>query len=58
MQLTNGVQQYDSGNSTEPEWATSDKYIDMIRIILGYLNIPMNNSEILAYSEQKVDKEN
>jgi hypothetical protein len=53
----NMVQVYDSGNSVELEWNTVDRYLDIIRIILGYLNIPMSNEQILAYTEQKV-KEN
>lgn len=57
LKIENGIQVYDSTNSVEPEWNTTDKYLDMIRMIVGYLSIPMNNEQILSYMEQKSDKE-
>jgi len=53
---TNGYPEY-SSTSTELLWG-QDKYIDIIRIILGYLNIPLDNSQVLSYMETKTDKEN
>lgn len=46
-----------SATSTELLWG-EDKYIDIIRIMLGYLNIPIDNSQVLSYMETKTDKEN
>jgi len=57
LKTENGVQVYDSDNSTELLWK-QDKYIDIIRIILGYLNIPVSNQEVLAYTEAKTTKTN
>lgn len=35
-----------------------EQYTDLIRIILGYLNIPVTNEQVLSYVEQKTQKEN
>jgi len=58
LKTENDIQVYDSAGSTELPWSTVDKYMDTIRIILGYLNIPMSNEQILAYTEQKVNENN
>ena len=52
---TKGYPEYTT--STELLWG-QDKYIDIIRLILGYLNIPIDNSQVLSYVEAKTDKEN
>lgn len=57
LKTENGIQVYDSDNSIQLTWG-EDRYIDIIRIILGYLNIPVSNDQVLAYMEQKVDKTN
>jgi hypothetical protein len=50
--VTNGVNVYDSGSSTQFEW--SDKYHpDLIRMILGYLGIPIKDINLLNYVETK-----
>jgi hypothetical protein len=58
LKLENAIQIYDSSNSVELEWSTTDKYLDIVRIMLGYVNVPISNEQILSYVEQKVDKEN
>jgi len=57
LKSENGIQVYDPDNSTELEWSTVDAYIDIIRLIVGYLSVPMTNEQVLSYVEQKVDKE-
>jgi len=54
---TKGIQVYDSANSVAPEW-NQDKYIDLIRIFVGLLSLPMDNAQILGYMESKVKSEN
>jgi hypothetical protein len=56
LKTENAVQVYDTA-STELLWS-QDKYIDIIRIILGYLNIPVSSQEVLAYTEAKTTKTN
>lgn len=58
LKTENDIQVYDANESTELLWNTVDKYIDTIRIILGYLNIPMSNEQILAYTENKIKENN
>jgi hypothetical protein len=58
LKTENSIQVYDATNSVEPEWNTPEKFIDLIRIIMGYLNIPMTNEQVLSYTEAKTDKEN
>jgi len=57
LKTENGIQVYDTVNSVEPEWG-DDRFIDLVRLMVGYLSVPLTNSEILAYNEQKIDKEN
>lgn len=54
---TNGYPEYDSGSSTELLW-NDDKLIDIIRIMLGYFNIPVTNEQVLGYVEQKQKEDN
>jgi hypothetical protein len=50
--VTNGINVYDSGNSTQIEWR--EKYHpDIIRMILGYLGIPIKDMNLLNYIETK-----
>lgn len=58
VKTENAIQVYDASSSVEPEWNTPEKFIDLIRIIMGYLNIPMTNDQVLSYTEAKTDKEN
>jgi hypothetical protein len=57
LKTENAVQVHDANNTTELLWK-QDKYIDIIRIILGYLNVPVSNNEVLAYTEAKTSKTN
>ena len=57
LKYENGIEVYDSASSTEFLWP-EDKYIDLIRIFVGLLSVPMNDNEILAYTEAKVKEDN
>jgi hypothetical protein len=54
FKINNGYNDYTS--STELLWG-QDKYMDIIRLILGYLNIPLDNNTI-QYVEQKTQQMN
>ena len=51
-----GINVYDSNNSTELEWG-DEHYIDIIRIILGYMDIAVGTGEIAQLMDIKQDKE-
>ena len=53
-----GYPEYIEPSISTPLLWGSDRYIDIIRLILGYLNMPMDNSQVLSYVETKTDKEN
>lgn len=57
LELENGIEVYDEDNSTEFLWP-EDKYIDLIRIFVGLLSVPMTDNEILAYTEAKIKEDN
>lgn len=57
VKVENGIQVYDSGASTQPEWS-EDRHIDIIRLILKYIGISMGNQQIIQYVEQKTAQEN
>lgn len=48
----NDIPNYSEDDSTELLWG-DDHIINIIRIILGYLNIPMDNAQVLQYLEAK-----
>ena len=48
----NGIDVYDSTNSVQFAWS-ADKHISLIRLILKYLGLSVNDSFIVQYSEQK-----
>jgi len=52
LKTENGVEVYDSANSEALLWGT-EFYIDIIRIMLGFLAIAVSNQNILSYVEQK-----
>ena len=56
LKSENGIQVYDSTGSTELLWG-DDKFIDLVRIFIGYLSIPMTNEQLLQYTEAKLAKE-
>jgi hypothetical protein len=53
----NSIFVYDDTNSIEPSF-NENKFIDIARLICSYYSVPMNNEQLLAYAEQKTDKEN
>lgn len=55
LKYENGIWVYDS--SVELEWE-NDKFIDIVRIIVGYLSVPMSPDQVLAYTEQKIKENN
>ncbi|MBN1683747.1 hypothetical protein JW865_09380 [Candidatus Bathyarchaeota archaeon] len=53
--LENGIMVYDTVNSTEPNF-NKDKFIDLIRIIVSYLSVPISPEQVLSYMEQKNER--
>jgi len=56
--IGNYVTDYNVYTDVSPLLWKEDKHIDIIRLILGYLNIPLTNEQILAYTDAKVEKDN
>jgi hypothetical protein len=52
----NGIVVYDSANSVEPTWGDRKK-IDILRLILEYLNVPMSNENLTSLVESKISAE-
>jgi hypothetical protein len=57
LKIQNGVEIYDTANSVEPKWGMG-KLMDLIRIFLGFLNLQIPPEQLLAYTEQKLAKDN
>jgi hypothetical protein len=55
LSYTNDIPEYTT--SIELLWG-QDRYIDIIRLILGYLNLPVSNEQVLQYVESKTQQQN
>lgn len=56
LKVENSIVEYDEAYSIEPSFK-SDKAIDLIRLIVSYLSLPMSPEQVLSYMEQKIEKE-
>jgi hypothetical protein len=57
MKKENGVMVYDSANSDELDW-DEEYHWDIIKIMLGYIGISVNDQFLTSYIEGKLEQQN